>query len=305
MILPSVRAFLAGLIDYAGLFPPARLPLDRAIDNYAKYRAGSDAWMLGRFVIPAAHLAELDAFVHLFSSGPPLSFSVLGRGGETVEAFRAGVEADREAVAAFRCRHGAAVVVDVFEVKLPAEAILSAAADVLPGSTEALRLDGMSVVYEVPVTCPSAFFARLRGGAAGVKLRCGGLEAVAFPGPELVADVIAACRDNGLALKFTAGLHHPIRHFDRDVPAKRHGFLNVFGAGVLAHAHNLAAEQVREIVADEDPSHFGFDERGFGWKQYHAPTEAVTVARRDFVVSFGSCSFDEPRADLRAMGLLP
>ena len=31
MILPSVRAFLAGIIDYAGLFPPAKLPLDKAI----------------------------------------------------------------------------------------------------------------------------------------------------------------------------------------------------------------------------------------------------------------------------------
>ena len=281
MILPSVRAFLDGLIDYAGLFPPAKLPLDRAIGNYVKYRAGRDAWMLGRFVIPAAHLAALDDFAHLFSSGPPLSFSVLGRGGDTVETFRAGVEADREAVAAFRARHGAAAVVDAFEVKLPAEAMLSAAADSLLGPTEALRLAGMGVFCEVPATCPPSVFARLRGCAAGVKLRCGGLEAAAFPGPEQVALVIAACRDNGLPLKFTAGLHHPIRHFDRGVPAKMHGFLNVFGAGVLAHVLNLTAEQVREIVEDEDPSHFGFDELGFGWKQYHALTEEVIAARRE------------------------
>ena len=33
MILPSVRAFLAGIIDYAGLFPPAKLPLEKAIRN--------------------------------------------------------------------------------------------------------------------------------------------------------------------------------------------------------------------------------------------------------------------------------
>ena len=126
MILPSVRAFLSGIIDYAGLFPPAKLPLDKAIHNYATYRKGSDAWMLGRFIIPAARLAELDAFAHLFSSGPPFTFSVLGRGGETIETFQANIETDREAVAAFRSRHGAAVLVDAFEVKLPAEAILNA-----------------------------------------------------------------------------------------------------------------------------------------------------------------------------------
>ncbi len=250
-------------------------------------------------------LAELDAFAHLFSSGPPFTFSVLGRGGETIETFQANIETDREAVAAFRSRHGAAVLVDAFEVKLPAEAILNASADGLLGPTETLRLAGMSVVYEVPATCPPSFFARMHGGAAGVKLRCGGLEAAAFPSPEQLANVLMACWDNGLCLKFTAGLHHPLRHFDRDVQAKMHGVLNVFGAGVLAHTLNLAAKQVREIIEDEDSSNFGFDELGFGWKQYHALTDEVLAARRQFVTSFGSCSFDEPRDDLRAMRILP
>ena len=109
MILPSVRAFFAGIIDYAGLFPPAKLPLDRAIGNYAKYRAGRDAWMLGRFIIPAARLGELDAFAHLFSSGPPLPALRPRPRRRHGRSFWAGIDADREAVAAFRCRHGAAV----------------------------------------------------------------------------------------------------------------------------------------------------------------------------------------------------
>src|SRR5262249_28093023 len=137
-----------------------------------------------------------------------------------------------------------------------------------------------------------------------VKLRCGGLEPAAFPDPAQVAHVIAACRDNGLVLKFTAGLHHPLRHFDAGVRTKMHGFLNVFGAGVLAHALRLDEAAIRAII-EEDAANFGFDELGFGWKQYHALTEEITAARRQFVTSFGSCSFDEPRADLRAMGILP
>ena len=72
-MLPSVRAFLSGIIDYAGLFPPARLPLDEAIWNYARYRTEQESWMLGRFVIPAASLGELDSHVHLFSARSPLS----------------------------------------------------------------------------------------------------------------------------------------------------------------------------------------------------------------------------------------
>ena len=34
-VVSSLRVLLTGIIDYAGLFPPARLPLDRAIQAYA------------------------------------------------------------------------------------------------------------------------------------------------------------------------------------------------------------------------------------------------------------------------------
>jgi hypothetical protein len=44
---PPVRALLEGLIDYAGLFPPAKLDMRPAVENYAAYLAGPDAWALG------------------------------------------------------------------------------------------------------------------------------------------------------------------------------------------------------------------------------------------------------------------
>ena len=56
----ALHALLSGLIDYAGLFPPASLDLPAAMRNYAAYRAGAHAWMLGRFVVPAALVAEVD-----------------------------------------------------------------------------------------------------------------------------------------------------------------------------------------------------------------------------------------------------
>ncbi len=54
--VPRSHALLAGLFDYAGLFPPASLPLDDALANYARYRSGRHGWMLGRLVVPAAQL---------------------------------------------------------------------------------------------------------------------------------------------------------------------------------------------------------------------------------------------------------
>ena len=55
-----LRILLRGLIDYAGLFPPASLDMADAVRNYAAYREGEHAWALGRFVVPAARLEEFE-----------------------------------------------------------------------------------------------------------------------------------------------------------------------------------------------------------------------------------------------------
>src|SRR5438105_6737048 len=79
----SVRALLTGIVDYAGLFPPAELPLNEAIRNYARYRTAPESWMLGRFICPAARLTELSPYVEeLFHDGRSLAVSALGRGGK-------------------------------------------------------------------------------------------------------------------------------------------------------------------------------------------------------------------------------
>ena len=45
-----------GLIDYAGLFPPAKLPLNEAISEYISHLKDEEKWMLGRFIIPISKL---------------------------------------------------------------------------------------------------------------------------------------------------------------------------------------------------------------------------------------------------------
>lgn len=58
-IPPSLNAFLANLIDYAGLYPPAALPLPAVLENYQAYLASPDRWILNRLVLPATKLPEL------------------------------------------------------------------------------------------------------------------------------------------------------------------------------------------------------------------------------------------------------
>jgi hypothetical protein len=310
----SLRALLAGIIDYAGLFPPARLPLEPAIRNYARYREEPEGWMLGRFVCPAARLGELSRFVEpLFRVGPPLAISALGRGGNTVAEFMEALRADVEAIETFRRRHQARATIDVLEMRLPSDLLTAARPETLQvffastcATLESQRRPPLTAYYEASIgrDWRELLAVLIPAIPGGFKLRCGGLEAAAFPAPEQVAAALTACARSGRPFKATAGLHHPLRHFDAQLQTPMHGFLNVFGAGVLTTALGLTEGQVRAIVEDEDPSHFVFTDNAFRWKDLSAPVDAIVRARRDRVVSFGSCSFDEPRDDLRALGLL-
>ncbi len=304
----SLRALLGGTIDYAGLFPPAHLSLDQAIGNYARYRECPDTWMLGRFVCPAARLAELAPFADLFQSGPPFAFSALGRGGNTLKELLAGLRADLAAVDSFRDRHGAHVAVEVLEVRLPAGLHETSLREV-GGAAPA----GMQTFVEMPwggdwrAALPR-FLERLRdpsfGGRAGIKLRCGGLEASAFPSAEQVAFAVSAALRAGVPFKATAGLHHPLRRFDSGLQATMHGFVNLFLAGALTRwRRDFGEEQARAVLEDEAPAHFSFDDDGASWRDQRASTAEIAAARQE-VLSFGSCSFDEPRDELRALGWL-
>jgi hypothetical protein len=72
---------------------------------------------------------------------------------------------------------------------------------------------------------------------------------------------------------------------------------------VLALAHGWPEEQIAQMLDDEDPASFSFDDDSFAWREWKISTAEIT-AKRNLVTSLGSCSFDEPRDDLRALKLL-
>jgi hypothetical protein len=306
-IAASLHALLSGVIDYAGMFPPAKLPLDQAVRNYARYRREPEGWMLGRFLCPATRLTEVGSFCSTLFADKPCIVSAVGRGGGTLEEFERGLQEDVPAIAAFTEKNA---MVDAFETRLPLTAV---SRDVVRAALVSLVTKHMAAVFHLRPCVEMGFSGDWRSlmrellqksSSACFKLRCGGLEVSAFPSPEQIAFVIAACRDAGVALKFTAGLHHPIRHFNTYAQTKMHGFINLFAAGALAHARKLTEQQIQPIIEDEDAGHFHFDDSGLTWKDLSATLEEIEAARTH-VLSFGSCSFDEPRDDLRKLGWLP
>ncbi len=60
-IAPALKALLEGLIDYAGLFPPAAISLDTALNNYEEYRKCDVSWMLRWFVVGEAQCAKISS----------------------------------------------------------------------------------------------------------------------------------------------------------------------------------------------------------------------------------------------------
>lgn len=326
-MLPSLRALLSEVVDYAGLFPPAQLPLPPAFENFVRYLGGGHSGMLGRFIIPAKRLSELSALLSSASAPGPIRISALGRGGEDVPAFLDGLVTDLADINAFNATHGGAAFADAFEVRLPASVLgVSAASHTLSFLMQVERVlethrgRFLSLSFECPLvgdwpsTVGGAAVALSQFAAArsldqrrppvGMKLRTGGLDASAFPTSEQVAFVVAACRDKNVPLKFTAGLHHPIRRFDPSVRTMMHGFVNLFAAGTLAHAMALELHDIQGIIDEQDAREFRFTDESLAWNDAEAMLDEIQFARRQRVLSFGSCSFDEPVDDLRALNWL-
>ena len=297
MTSASARALFAGLVDYAGLFPPAALAMDAAVAEYARWRRSPEAWMLGRFVAPASRLVELgrasDAALPAPGAGEPWRVSAL---------VGADLRGDAARVSSWNVSHSGRAAVDSVELKAASPREAEAALDALPL--------GVAAFVELPLDADlSGVLTTLKRRGARAKIRTGGVLPDAIPEPAAVARFIAACAHERVPFKATAGLHHPVRSdraltYERDSPrATMHGFLNVFAAAALAR-EGLSADEVEAVLREDDPAAFRLDEAGLDWRGLGASTAALAAARRDFAVSFGSCSFAEPVAELHALGVL-
>ena len=296
----SLRALLTQAIDYAGLFPPCSLPLERALQNHAAYVRSPERWMLGAFILPVRQFEAAGTQLAPFDPQYPLQISALGTKGENTAAFREAVEATVVAISEFSRRHGAGAPIGQLEMPLPTEGDrLSSLGEIMMS----LGGTGLNIFWETPADAAVETIAGLARSGAGFKLRTGGVTADAFPTSAQIARALVAAAKHAVPIKFTAGLHHPVRRFHESVGTKMHGFLNVLGAGVLGAEHGWSEAQTEEMLADEEPASFVFSEEEFRWRDWKISVDRIS-ARRRMVTSLGSCSLDEPREDLRALKLL-
>lgn len=303
------RVLLERLIDDAGLFPPARLAMPDALRAHAANRVGPLAWVQGRFIAPASQLAAVVSAWPEGLAALRLALVADGAAGTDGAGFAGALDADLAAAAALE-RSDPRVRVELVEVRVPDPELTDAVTSAIrraafagpvaafveaPDSTDPGALRG---------TVAAVVAARAAGATRlGAKVRCGGLETSMIPSPAAVAAFLGACVGAEVPFKATAGLHHPVRGIDPTSGMRMHGFVNLLAATALLRAG--VVDDATEIIGEQDASTFTLAAEALGWQELTVDAAAVASVRETAFTAYGSCSFDEPTADLAALGWLP
>jgi hypothetical protein len=295
----STQALLTGLIDYAGLFPPAALDMPSAVRNYAAYRNGENSkyssysWALGRFVVPVGRLGEFEGAAADFLRDDAWRLSALP-----------GPEFDAEfgKIGEFNRRFAGKATIDTVEIKAETPETIQKAVRHLP--------DTITAYFEIPIdSSPLELVQTVAETGARAKVRTGGLAADAFPSSHNLARFIRACADEDVPFKATAGLHHPVRSVNKltyepdSASAMMHGFLNVFLAAAFAQ-NGMDIEALADLLEEKSPDAFQFEQGSVTWRGEMVVRGQLRNTRSLLAIAFGSCSFEEPIDDLKKLGLI-
>jgi hypothetical protein len=278
----TASRLFAALVDDAGLFPPEKLPMDAAVTRHRADEAAGHPVLSQRFLIPTSRLDEFrDAL-------------------EPEDRWRLGLIVDTgfdqlgDLLTAVR--DDPRLVPETVELRLPASDEPVSAVDRI--AAQAASSPGGPVVHVELSPVASGWETALTAVAdrsLAAKVRCGGVEAAAFPGAaDLAAFVLTAAR-HGVPFKATAGLHHAVRYRDPVTGFDHHGFLNLLLAVCRAVDHGEPAD-VRAALLIDDGAELADETRAV------SPVSAVRA--RSIFLAYGSCSTSDPIADLTALGLV-
>jgi hypothetical protein len=267
---------LVGLIDDAAIFPPGNADLVEAAHAYAV----RDQPLVGSFVLRDTDLPTIAA-----AGEPRMPVSVVVTGG-------AGQIGGPAALADKQGLELAGIEIALRDLDDLAGNARRVAAAVDAARSEGTLAEDVPVYVELPhVGSTSSWLAAADEVAAAelrLKFRTGGLEPEAFPAAHALARWIDAALDRETPFKCTAGLHRAVRNTSSD-GFEQHGFLNLLVATKRAF-DGAAVPDVVELLESRDGAALAAADR--------------SGARRWFT-SFGSCSIEEPLADLRDLGLAP
>lgn len=273
------------LIDDAAIFPPGEASLPDAVEQHRRYQVMETASCVGPFVVGAGSVNQLATLVDRQEFPQGLRVSVVAAQQQVTDVLQSVARLPD-------------LVLAGLEVRLPADAT---AADVSAVADLQRSIGGTAVFVELARTTdsPSANWqdavAALGRSGLRLKLRTGGMSADLFPSERELALAISTAVLHGTAFKCTAGLHNAVRHRDPGTGFEHHGFLNVLLA-TLDALSGADRSRVQARLAERRGATLAADLR--------AAAPAQLLRARSMFLSFGSCSVQEPLADLEALGVL-
>jgi hypothetical protein len=284
--MSAIDSLLTGLIDYAGLYPPAGLEMRIALRNYISYLHSKHALALGRFLVDLPRVSDVKRIA-----------------GEAPRGCRIAVIATPSADwDGLRHMLDQGLAIDTVEVKVQCPDDVDSIARSIP--------EGLQSYFEIPLSGGSVgLFDAIEAHGARAKLRMGGLVAEAFPSVEVILKMLSALARRKLKFKATAGLHHPIRsrHPFSSQPGSAngmmHGFINLASAAAVLF-HGGAEEDAKDLLEEQNSSAWQVSDEAIAWRSLRWSADELRRVREQFFLSFGSCSFTEPIEDLEKLGWL-
>ncbi|HWA82677.1 MAG TPA: hypothetical protein VG820_04555, partial [Fimbriimonadaceae bacterium] len=181
-----LRSMLEGVIDYAGLFPPARLPLREAVNEYLAIVSGSNGWLVDRFACPVGKLPDLAIELAEHPEEPFVPVAVIGTVQPDHKHWKHGLEHDASVMTKFVKDAENHAEIQAYEVRLPDHGHVTEYVDDLRSFAN------IDLFAELPWApeMPASLAMLAEGEVASAKARTGGLEAAAFPSSAQLAEFI-------------------------------------------------------------------------------------------------------------------
>lgn len=321
----SLAYFTNKLFDYAGLFPPENLSLSKSLWNFSQYQTFDQREWLGKFIFPVEKVEE---FISFLSSNPnyfenfthPAIFSVILS--KTPQGIRPlqNLSLNLHDVDQMRQTCGSLIQISSFEILPQEDILISNNREIIFSYLEKLhqrlvQFEPTTEIYlEVPFMNESGSFFlesvseynKTQTVSFAVKLRTGGVKPDQIPSAHDLAHAIFLCAKLGIPIKFTAGLHSAIPHFDKEVGATLHGFLNVISIAILCYSDlyfmknlGIQIKDLEHMLAHFHGKDFRFIPDGLFIGSHFVGNELLSEIRTRFVKGIGTCSFLEPIEHLK------
>ncbi len=316
-MLNCINILSKELFDYAGLFPPAQLSLERALNNFAQYQKHPQNSMLGKFILPAGSCNSFSTFLRNnpqyfenFKEKKAL-FSILLSKSTEFSNSKNLLMLDFQNLEKLFSQTSNHLKIQSVEATIPLNILKDT--ELIAKYLENLNTivnnfaENTEIYIEFPFlnNDPSLFleilshFNTQHNKIIGLKLRTGGVTMEQIPkAPDLSKVILKAC-ENKLPIKLTAGLHLPVRNFNSAVGAQMHGYLNVICAILFPYIFkDLTSSELEKehdlLLANEDFNLFKFTKDGLYLGKKLIKIEQLSELKAKYIKGIGTCEFEEP-----------